>query len=278
MPIGAEFNYQNVFMRDLTICVLSTLERKVRWNNIFSDVEKEVEVPFYYSIGRDERFLLDSFTDETVSQNRYVELNTDLIPRGHLTMKGMSVKSDAFANPNVWLKMLMRNKNELKRVLTKVRALPIRANYSLTIMLASEIDAFKCQQAILNTMWLYKYMYFEYSGMSIDAYMLIPDETPVEINRDNNLSSDTSIKLTMDFEVHTYYPAYDEEQIMQPPNGVSWRNNIYFSDSMPNGVVSSLPGSTYSGPTFPTSNLYIEDEQGNLKLIIDEDDDFTTIG
>lgn len=245
MPIDHKFNYNDVFVRDLTICLLSTLERKVRWVNKFSDIEKEVEVPFYYALGNDERFLLDSFTDDVVSSNRYVELNTDQIPRGHISLKGISVKSDSFSNPNVWLRRVMENKDELKRILTKIRALPIRANYSLTILVSSEIDAFKCQQAILNTMWLYKYMYFEYSFMNIDAMLYIPDESAIEINRENNLSSDTSIKLTMDFEVHTYYPAYDEQQIQLPPNGVTWRERMYFTKDYenPGKVVSSMTAS-----------------------------------
>ncbi len=236
--IGHKFNYSDVFFRDLTVCVLSTLERKVRWQNKFSDVYKDVTVPFYYSLSGDERFLLDTFVDETVGQNRYTELNTDQIPRGHITLKGISVKSDAFANPNVFIRRIMENKDELKRILTKIRALPIRANYDMTILVSSEIDAFKCQQAILNTMWLYKYMYFEYSFMNIDALMYIPDDMDIQIVREQNLGSDGGpIKINFSFEVHTYYPAYDEAQIAIPPNGVFWNSQLYFSrDIVPPGA------------------------------------------
>ena len=54
----------------------------------------------------DERFLLDTFQDDIVSENRFIELNTDVIPRGHITMKSFNITSDEFANPNVWLKMI----------------------------------------------------------------------------------------------------------------------------------------------------------------------------
>jgi hypothetical protein len=45
----------------------------------------------------DERFLLDFLADDIVSgdasgNGRYVELNTDMIPRGHLTMTGFNKK------------------------------------------------------------------------------------------------------------------------------------------------------------------------------------------
>jgi len=211
--IGERFNFEDVFFRDLTVCVLDTLEGEIRWTNRFSSGDKEVNVPFYYSMTGDERFLLDSFTDDVVSNNRYVELNTDIIPRGHLTLTGFDIRSDEFANPNVWLKMVIDNKEEIRKVLTKVRAVPVSVKYDLVILLASEIDIFKCSQAIMDTLWLYRFMYFEHNFMNIDAVMLIPDSNQVEINREKNMTSDNQIKLTVSFEVQTYYPAYRKPRL-----------------------------------------------------------------
>ena len=117
----------------------------------------------------DERFLLDSFSDDVVSDNRYVELNTDMIPRGHLTMTGFDIKSDEFSNPNVWLRTVVENKTEIKKVLAKIRAVPMSVKYDLVILVNSEIDSFKCSQSIINTLWLYRFMYFEYNFPTILA-------------------------------------------------------------------------------------------------------------
>lgn len=51
-------------------------------------------------------------------------------------------------------------------------------------------------------------MYFEHNFMNIDAVMLIPDSNQVEMNKEKSLTSDNQIKLTLSFEVQTYYPAY----------------------------------------------------------------------
>lgn len=225
--IGEKFNFEDVFMRDLTVCVLDTLEGQVKWVNRFTSGDVHVNVPFYYSMTGDERFLLDSFTDDIVSNNRYIELNTDLIPRGHLTMTGFNIKSDDFANPNVWLKMVVENEIEIKKVLAKVRAVPITVNYDLEILLNSEIDTFKCSQAIMDTMWLYKFMYFEYNFMNIDAVILMPDTNSIEMSREKNLTSDNSIKLKVSFTVETYYPAFNDGKTETvSPNKTRWFNNI----------------------------------------------------
>lgn len=214
--IGERFNFEDCFFRDLTICVLDTLEGEIKWTNRFSSGDRIVNVPFYYSMTGDERFLLDSFHDDVVSNSRYVDLNTDIVPRGHLTLTGYEIRSDEFANPNVWLKMVVENDEETRSILTKVRAIPITAKYDLTIHLSSEVDTFKCSQSIMDTLWLYRYMYFEHNFMNIDAIMTIPDTNSIEINREKNLTSDNTIKLTVQFDVQTYYPSFRKPKFPKP--------------------------------------------------------------
>ncbi len=206
--IGQKFNFSEVFFRDLTICVLDTLEGRLNWINRFTSGDINVEVPIYYSMTGDERFLLDSFQDDIVSENRYVELNTDQIPRGHLTLTNFNIKSDEFRNPNVWLRSVVENETEIRRLLKQVRAIPITVNYDLTILLKNEIDVFKCSQEIMNTLWLYRFVYFEHNYMHIDAVINIPDTKNIELSREKNLSSDNTVKLTLSLEVQTYYPAF----------------------------------------------------------------------
>jgi len=206
--IGQKFNFDEVFFRDLTVCVLDTLEGRLNWINRFSSGNVAVNVPIYYSMTGDDRFLLDSFQDDIVSENRYVELNTDQIPRGHLTLTNFNIRSDEFRNPNVWLKTVVEDNDEVKKLLKKVRAIPITVTYDLTIILKNEIDIFKCAQEIMNTLWLYRFMYFEHNYMHIDAVMLMPDSETIQIQREKNLKSDDTVKLTATIEVQTYYPAF----------------------------------------------------------------------
>lgn len=211
--ISSKFNMEDVFFRDLTVCVLDTLEGQIKWVNRFSSGDVFVDVPFYYSLSGDERFLLDTFQDDVVSENRFIELNTDIIPRGHITLKSFNIMSDEFSNPNVWLRMVVENEVEIRKVLAKVRAVPITVEYDLTILLSNEIDTFKCSQAILDTLWIYKFMYFEHNFMNIDAVILMPDSSSIEINREKNLTSDNTIKLTVSFQVQTYYPAFRRDRV-----------------------------------------------------------------
>lgn len=224
--IGHKFNYDNVFLRDLTVCVLDTFEGKISWVNRFTKGDVEVKVPFYYSLTGDERFLLDSFADDIVSENRFTELNSDIIPRGHITLTGFNLRSDEFRNPNVWLRSVVEDNTEVKTMLRQLRAIPITVNYSISIMLKTEIDVFNCSQSILNTMWLYNFMYFEYNFLHIDAIMTIPDSKSIETVREKNLTSDNTIKVNFDIEIQTYYPAFGPESQSMDPSRTRWFNNI----------------------------------------------------
>lgn len=223
--IGEKYNMDEVFLRDLTICVLDTLEGRVKWINRFTSGDVQVNVPFYYSLTGDDRFLLDAFTDDVVSTNRFVELNTDQIPRGHVTLTSWQIRSDEFRNPNIWLRNVVEDNVEAKRVLNKLRAIPITATYNLEVLLKTEVDVFKCSQAIMNTLWLYKYMYFEHNYMNIDAIMIQPDNNSIEIVREKNLKSDNTIKLTASLEVQTFYPAFITNVEVKPFR-TRWFNNI----------------------------------------------------
>jgi hypothetical protein len=225
--IGDKFNYDDVFLRDLTICVLDTMEGRLRWINRFKNEDVEVVLPVYYSLTGDERFLLDSFTDDIVSNNRATELNTDQIPRGHLTLTNWTVNSNEFRNPNVWMRSLVKDDTETRMALRKVRAIPITATYEFTALLKTEVDVFKCSQTLLNALWLYKPMFFEYEFLHINAMLNMPDNESITISREKNLKSDNTIKLTSNIEVQTYYPAFltDDETSVRPYR-TRWYNNL----------------------------------------------------
>ena len=228
--IGQKYNSNDCFFRDLTISLLDTLEGKIGWTNRFSDKDIEVIVPFYYSLSGSEDFLLDSFTDDVVSNNRYVELNTDMIPRGSVTMTGYTIKSDEFRNPNVRLKVALEDKDEIKSVMAKIRPIPISVNYDITILVKSELDIFKCSESIMDMVWLYKFFYFEYNFMHINAFLSIPDTENIEIIREKNLTSDNTIKITLQLQVETYYPGFDKKvnnKDIISPKKTKWFGNIW---------------------------------------------------
>ena len=206
--IGDKLNYDDDFLRALTVSVLDTLEGEIYWEYRFSSGTRKVVVPFYYSYTGDEKFAIDTFVDDVVSNNRLTELNTDIIPRGVLTMTGFDMLTDQLANPNVWVRVPIEDKGEMKNILARIRPIPIAAKYELGIVLNSENDYFKCSEALMNTIGVYRYLAFQYNNFNINAVIQMPDTNQFEITRDANLTSKNQIKLTTTFEVISVYPGW----------------------------------------------------------------------
>lgn len=226
--IGKKYNFDDIFFRDLSICTLAMLEERLGWVNRFSDGDVQVDIPVYYSMsGRNDDYLLDSFQDDIVGESRKLDMNTDIIPRAHVTLNNWTIVGSEFANPNIWLKQVVEDKEEIRKVLTKVRALPIKANYSCTILLNSELDTFKASEAIMNALMFYKYIFFEYNFMIINCAATFPEENNIEIIRDFSMGGENElIKMEFNFEVNTTYPAWGEEQVWGRPKKSKWINQL----------------------------------------------------
>jgi hypothetical protein len=77
--------------------------------------------------------------------------------------------------------------------------------------------------------------------------MLIPDGSQVEIQREKNLTSDNTLKITLSFEVQTYYPAF------RKPNLRDLETGRFFGNYPWSNVNSSLSNS-YNGNGIPGTN------------------------
>jgi hypothetical protein len=201
-------NYDNVFIRSCSLSVCRVWSKSIRWINRFEDGEKiRVLVPFYLSLVGDERFVLDAFVDDTLDKR--IELNTDQIPRGIITFNGLNIKSGEFANPNQYLSQTVDINDEIRKIISKVKATPISITYNFEIKLATEIDADLCVQKIMDTYFNYQFFRFNYYGLNIVSYFKLPDDFQIEINREDSMTTESRYKkLTFSINVETYYPIF----------------------------------------------------------------------
>lgn len=242
--IGENFNYEDVFLRNVTVGLLDTLEGEIHWYYNFSKGKKKVVVPFYYSLTGQEKFLLDSFHDDVVSDNRLTDLDASPIPRGILTLTGFDMITDELTNPNVWIKTTYEDSNEVKTSLQRIRPIPISVKYDMSIILNTENDYFKCSEALMNTIGIYKYYTFQYKNFNINAVLQMPDSNQFEITRDMTISTKNEISLKVSFEVVTYYPGFRnpldgavEENDPKLPHNDAYEYDPYKLESQNNVII-----------------------------------------
>jgi hypothetical protein len=204
--IGEQKNYDDIYFRMISVGLVKTFTRCISWINYFQDKKIRIFVPFYLSMGGDERFLLDAFVDDIVDSR--IELNTDQIPRGIITFNGFSTNTSEFANPNQYLSKKTIINGEMKSFIQKTKGIPVTLNYDIDIVLKTEIDILKCSEKILNMLFNYMFYNIDYHGLKIDVVFNLPDDKSIEIIRDITLDSDTKKHIKFSLAVKTYYPSF----------------------------------------------------------------------
>lgn len=227
MEFNESFNYDDVFIRDVTIGLVSEFYRKVRWVNDFKSGKKLVTIPFQYTNIGDERLLMDAFVDDVTGERP--ELNYDAIPRGVITLNNWAIKQGEYSNPNVDFHTYEEENGILKRVVGKYRPLPIKLSYELEIILGPEIDVWKCSQAMWDFFWLYKYYHIEFKSVRIDCKLYTANDFQVEMDKQiQGLQGETDKKLKFPIEIHTFYPIPPRENKSTPINRkVNFKGNLW---------------------------------------------------
>src|SRR3972149_586954 len=123
-------NYSDVYLRDVIVGFLGFLRGRFKWTNIGENGPVEVVLPINCSLTGDSRYITDAFYDD-VPDTR-VNMNTDQVPRGVVTLKSWAIKSDEFTNPNIWINVNKQDaEGECKQFVMQTKAVPIKLSFTL---------------------------------------------------------------------------------------------------------------------------------------------------
>jgi hypothetical protein len=205
--IGHEYNYDNNYFRMIIVALAKTLNRQLRWVYRFETGKKCVSLPVFTTMTGEERFLLDSFVDDITDKR--VELNTDIKPRGIINLENWGPTSDEFANPNIYIPKTVKIDRELKRIVTKVKSIPIQFTFNFEIHMNSENEVYYINQKILDMMYNYYFFSIDYYGLKIDSVMFLPDDKTVEQPRAIPIDTQNRDKvMKIPITVKSYYPSW----------------------------------------------------------------------
>ena len=218
-------NFNDVYLRDVILGFLGFLKDRFKWNYESEQGTSEFILPIHYSLTGDNRYIMDAFYDD-VPEKR-VNMNTDTIPRGIITLKSWAIKPDEFTNPNIWLNINREIDGELQQIVTMTKAVPIKLTFTLDTILDNEIDVFKCWQTYMDNMWIYKYFTYDYAKVPINAVFNFISDTENPMVRDFKFGDLNVLKTQYTFEIHTFYPIFDLDNRMKANSQVQWILQIW---------------------------------------------------
>ena len=152
------------------------------------------------------KILLDTYVDDITDKR--VELGTDVRPRGVINIENWGPVSDEFANPNIYVPKVVKIDKEMKRIVTKIKAIPILFNFNFEIHLTSENEVYLVNSKILDMMYNYYFFSIDYYGLKIDSVMFLPDDKTVEQPRVTPLENSREKVMKIPLTVRSYYPSW----------------------------------------------------------------------
>lgn len=206
-----KFNTDNVHARAVIVGLVNMLNSKIQFENIYSDTDiKIVEVPFYYNFGGDERFLQDYFLqwNECLTPCM-VDGNIDPIPRGIVTLESSTINTNMLTNRFIRGNYVKQVGNEVLTYNAFLNSIPLTMNFTVKIVIDTSLDAFKVQQAILETFYKTQIFSVEFKGFRVPCQVGFPEDQAIAKTFEFTYQSDTEISFNCPLQLETYFPVTD---------------------------------------------------------------------
>jgi len=206
-----KYNTDNVHSRAVIVGMVNLLNQKVQYQNVLSDTDvDEVVVPFYYNFGGDERFLQDYFLEwNDCVTPKMADGNYDPIPRGIVTLTGNSINTSTLTNRFVRGTYVKEINGELLTFNAYLNAIPLTMTFDVIITTDTSLDAFKIQQAMLETFYKTQVYSVNFRGFRVPCQVGFSEDYNLEKTFDFSYGDEQKVKFKLSLEVETYYPVID---------------------------------------------------------------------
>lgn len=266
MPYLEKYNSDDVHARAIIAGLLAYLNQEVFILNTWNKEDKEqeiVEIPFYYSMTGDERYLQDFFahTWNKCLQNK-LEGNFDAIPRGVVKLDGINIETGSLTQRFIrgtFNRIINKSEDgiikteNLESFNAQINSIPVSMDFSVELRTATITDAFKIQQTLIEVFYKSKTFYTTYKGMMVPCSVGFPEQIALEKTFEFSYPSEELITMTFNLAVSTFQPVADE------PNLGS--NNAIANVNGMNDWINAKPTNSYD--TYTDDGIYARALLGN---------------
>ncbi len=206
-----KYNTDNVHTRAVIVGLINLLNSRIQYENVLSDtVVETIGVPFLPNMGGDERFLQDFFTHwNDCKHPRMADGNYDVIPRGVVTLSSNTINTTAMTHRFVRGSYVKEVNGELQRYNAFLNSLPLTMDFDIEVETDTVIDAFKIQQAILETFYKVQVFSVSFKGFRVPCQAGFSDDLGIEKTFEFTYQDETAVKFKFSISVETYYPVTD---------------------------------------------------------------------
>lgn len=222
-----KYNTDNVHSRAVIVGLVNLLNGKIMFENVLSDTSIDiVYVPFFYNQGGDERFMQDYFLQWNDCINpKHADGNYDVIPRGVVTMSSKTIDTSKLTHRFVRGTYVKEVNGQLQQFNAYINSLPISMSFSIDIETDTNLDAFKIEQAIMETFYKTQVFSVNFRGFRIPCQVGFAEDYGIQRTFEYTYQANQRIKMSFTIELETYYPVTDPTTERSNSNRISLGGN-----------------------------------------------------
>lgn len=207
---NAEFNKDLSYLRHIVAALLNELNGKIYYYNVLDeDTKAKINVPFYYSVTGQERFLLDNFLFDNIEEGKAIG-DYEKIPRGIIQLESSSIDSSSLINKFVRTQIIRPYKGQLKTFALMTQAIPVTLSFNVTVVVSNTIELFKVTESLVTKLYKNNLFYVDYGGFQAQSNFSLPEDLSMNQMFEYGFTERKEYKVTFTLEVKSFFYVFED--------------------------------------------------------------------
>jgi hypothetical protein len=205
-----KFNKDDVFIRNMIVCFLSELSKKIYYyNRIDNNKLNKVTVPCMYSITGQERFLKDEFFYDPINLGMAIG-DYERLPRVIVNLTGLNINTAEQTNKYNHTKIVRESNGKMRTCYLNVEWVPVQLSFDCNLVCSNNIELFKITECIISK--IYKnpnYFKVDLGMCNVDGAFEVPENYSNQIPTDFGLNEKKEYRMDFGVEMKSFIPAFE---------------------------------------------------------------------
>lgn len=204
-----EYNKDRTILRYVIVATLAELRDKVfYYNRIDEDTLQRINVPFYYSVTGNERFLADNFIYDAAAEGKALG-DYEVVPRGVLQLSSLSIDSSSQTNKFVRGEFVREVCGILRTFSIETNFLPLNMTFGVTVVCSNNLEMLKVTESILSKLYKTTTYSVDLGMFRVQASMAVPEDYSQDKLFEFALNDKKEFNVTFDIEVKSFVPIFE---------------------------------------------------------------------